>query len=360
MNTSIKAAIGIVSALILSSALALDVLDQHELHDAERIDLQFPHQDDHLSATLLLPEGNGPFPVVVFIHGDGPTDRFADGGYIPIMNNLLRNGIASFSWDKAGVGQSSGHWLEQTMADRANEAAQAISLLKHQEKVGNIGVLGFSQGGWVLSQLAENKADYDFMIAVGVAVNWQRQSEYLQQQRMLHSGFSNDQIDTVRQYERRVIQDILLPQAPYNEYLAFMEHNPPPSGAYAEPMSQSRYQFVARNLKVDMELGLAQIKVPFLGIFGDSDLNVDVRESLAAITKAFNTTGHQEYQLSLLPNATHSMLKADSYNFQTTSQWTTMAQLNYLLEGEDAFAEGFFDLLVNWIHGISAKEKLKS
>ncbi len=46
------------------------------------------------------------YDVAVFIHGDGPHDRTSNGHYAFIMNALLKNNIACFSFDKAGVGDS--------------------------------------------------------------------------------------------------------------------------------------------------------------------------------------------------------------------------------------------------------------
>ena len=357
MHKKLIKVVSVLSAIILLCGTAsLAILDQHELKFGKRIDTHFDYQGTTLGASLLMPEGEGPFPVVIFIHGDGPADRFAHDGYVSIMNTFLAQGIACLSWDKAGVGQSSGNWLGQTMQDRADEAVQALQLLKQNPSIiqDKIGAIGFSQGGWVLSQLAADNADLNFMIAVGVAVNWQRQSEYLQRRRMQQSGFDNAQIEIVREYGRRMDQQVFIPQRPYSDYLAYLENHPPPEGALAGPMSEARYQFVTQNIQVDMEAGLQQLRIPFLGIFGEQDANVDVKESINILRRTFSDSGHPDYRLELIPNATHSLLRADTYNFQTSAEWSKIAQLSYLLEGSSAFAEGFLDLLADWARAITA------
>ncbi len=333
----------------------LIILDQHEPKYGHRIDKIFSHNDTQLSSTLLLPEGNGPFPLMVFIHGDGPTNRWGNDGYIPVMNQFLKNGVACLSWDKAGVEESSGNWLDQTMRDRAEEVTQAIKSIRSNQYIDseNIGVIGFSQGGWVLSELAGMDADINFMIAVGVAINWQSQSQYLLEKRMSLQGFDQDQIHRVQQYEGDLIDNVLLPQAPYHEYLSAMRQKTPSEGALNEPMSNDRYQFVLHNLNADMENGLSQVDVPFLGIFGQADLNVNVQESVSKISQIFEQSKHQNYQLKVIPNATHSLLNADYYNFQTYQEWSTLAQISYLLEGPDAFADGFLDLLTEWTMSVT-------
>jgi hypothetical protein len=81
--------------------------------------LSFTHHQDLLQGTLILPPDKVYPPFVLLIHGDGPQDRWSDGGYIPLVNFLVSQGIAVFSWDKPGVGESTGNWLAQTMSDRA-------------------------------------------------------------------------------------------------------------------------------------------------------------------------------------------------------------------------------------------------
>ena len=57
---------------------------------------------------LQFPAGAGPFPVVVFVHGDGPNSRTSGVTYPPIMERMLRAGYATFAWDKPGTGESTG------------------------------------------------------------------------------------------------------------------------------------------------------------------------------------------------------------------------------------------------------------
>ncbi len=57
-----------------------------------------------LPGTYLLPEGEGPFPAVVFVHGSGPSDRDETLGSLTpfrdIAEGLARRGIASLRYDK--------------------------------------------------------------------------------------------------------------------------------------------------------------------------------------------------------------------------------------------------------------------
>jgi len=85
----------------------------------EEIDSNFLSKDTHLTGKLILPKlKKESYPVLIFIHGDGAMPYDAYGYYHSLWNNLAKNGIASYSWNKAGVDTSSGNWITQSMDDR--------------------------------------------------------------------------------------------------------------------------------------------------------------------------------------------------------------------------------------------------
>ena len=60
--------------------------------------------DDALPGTLAMPDGDGPFPAVVLVHGSGPQDRNQTYGpnhpFLDIARGLAARGIASLRYDK--------------------------------------------------------------------------------------------------------------------------------------------------------------------------------------------------------------------------------------------------------------------
>jgi hypothetical protein len=45
--------------------------------------------NDVLAGTLILPPGKLSPPFVLLVHGDGPQDRWSEGGYIPLVKFLV-------------------------------------------------------------------------------------------------------------------------------------------------------------------------------------------------------------------------------------------------------------------------------
>ncbi|MHA3913752.1 alpha/beta hydrolase [Halovulum sp. GXIMD14793] len=83
-------------------------LADHDLGHWQSEVFDFTAGETRLTGTLWQP-GSPPVAAVVLVHGDGPQDRSLQGGYAPMINMLLESGIAVASWDKPGVGSSSGN-----------------------------------------------------------------------------------------------------------------------------------------------------------------------------------------------------------------------------------------------------------
>lgn len=106
--------------------------------------IHFQHGEVTLAGVLCLPLFPGPHPAVVYIPGSGPAARDGLGMLPQHWEAFARRGIASLSWDKPGIGNSTGDWTAQSMEDRAHEGLAAIRLLKERQEVApnKIGVWG--------------------------------------------------------------------------------------------------------------------------------------------------------------------------------------------------------------------------
>ena len=118
--------------------------------------LPVPALDGELPGTLLLPNGEGPFPAVVLVHGSGANDRDeAVGALKPfrdLAEGLAARGIAVYRFDKRtyvfGTRMVTDHGI--TLEDESiDDAVAAVQLLARQEGIDpeRIWVLGHSLGG---------------------------------------------------------------------------------------------------------------------------------------------------------------------------------------------------------------------
>lgn len=322
----------ILAVLIVLAAFSLRGLLDQDLERRTSEAFPFSNGSTRLAGTLWLPDRRPPQAAIVLVHGDGPQDRTSDNGYAPLINSLLDAGIAVASWDKPGIGASTGDWLAQSMQDRADETAAALAALRQRLPHITTGALGFSQAGWVLPKLRAPQAD--LLVLAGPAVSWIDQGRYFGIVRRLREGMGRAAAE--READLQAEQDT----ADFG----------PAAGADAARrtgLGAARYAFIRRNLFADATNDLSALDIPILAVWGEDDLNVDApaewrryRTLLANRTNA---------NVVLVPNATHGLLRTDPYNAQLTSEWPLIRVARFLIEGRRAYASSALSTITAFI-----------
>lgn len=102
----------------------------------------------------------------VLMHpGSGPSDRHNDSLFPPIRDGLVAAGIAVASFDKRGVGGSTGRWQDAGIAEQADDVRASLDHLAARGATEPIGLFGHSQGGWVVVEAARGPTAARFVIA---------------------------------------------------------------------------------------------------------------------------------------------------------------------------------------------------
>src|ERR671936_2185334 len=124
-----------------------------DVSDHREVDVRFSCEGAQQSATAYLPTGAGPYPGVVWVHGNGPERRLSYGP--GITSALVQAGIAVLSYDKRGVGQSQGSCCPgdaghfNLIAADATGAVNALSAMPGID-ARHVGLIGASQAGWLI------------------------------------------------------------------------------------------------------------------------------------------------------------------------------------------------------------------
>ncbi|MCA8299543.1 alpha/beta hydrolase [Burkholderia sp. AU30198] len=336
MKRIVIAGIALVLLLLAAvGAVVLRGLSDFELKGADVATLAFRAGDADLVGTLALPAHAPDAPIVLLVHGDGPRTRFSDDAMLPLVNSLLDAGIGVFAWDKQGTGRSSGDWLTQSMQDRANETIAAMARVR--ATVGpahKIGLLGFSQGGWVIPRVA-NAVRPAFSVIIGGAVSWRRQGTYLTRQQLEATGLQPDRIDATLAAERRD-NDAIFGQA-----------DVPADPRRRPDIEPRRFGFIARNYLEDASQALATMQGPVLAVWGAQDRNVDPLDEANAYTHAF--ANQPDRRVAVVPDATHALLRSSWFDYQLESDWPTWKQWLYTALGRDAYAPDTLGPIEAWI-----------
>ncbi|MEI2405582.1 alpha/beta hydrolase family protein [Niallia taxi] len=241
--------------------------------------------------------------VVIFVHGDGAQNATQDGGYKPLMERFAKQGFASISWDKLGVGKSSGNWLNQSMDDRAKEVEEVIDWAKEQKNISTnkIIIWGASQAGWVIPKVQKNRDDITASIIVAPAINWLKQGQYYTTMKMKRENKTNQQISN------ELIKDakkskIIESGSSYEEYKQITRD----SG-----MSNERYSFVQKNISSDATEDIKKIKSPVFLILAEKDENVDSDETERIYKRLLSD---KQLKVKTITGVGHSMINPVLFN----------------------------------------------
>ncbi|AZM95590.1 alpha/beta hydrolase family protein [Vreelandella venusta] len=312
-----------------------------------RREISFVHAGHTLKGVLVLPSSTAmPDSCVVFVHGSGDMPRDAYGYYEPLWRLFVEQGWCSLSWDKPGVGESEGDWRLQSMADRADEVAEAIEFLHTHVGLGErqTGLIGFSQAGWVLPKVANLRDDITFLISVSGAVNWLDQSRYSGRQRMIAEGLTEQEIKA-EEYAAQQVNALIQRNAPYTTYLEHIEGE-----VDVEPMSEAFWGFAKRNWQADVRSDLEAIKVPMLALFGSHDAYVDPVSSATAYRQLLERSAAPFFEVHRVDDADHSLMKSDQLkpDHQGMGAWLKLFKIWFL--GDAIFADGVLDSLTSWLN----------
>ncbi|MDO6708390.1 S9 family peptidase [Photobacterium sp. 1_MG-2023] len=299
--------------------------------------ITFQSGENRLSGVFLHPTNHQPSKaVLLFVHGDGAMPFDAEGYYPLIWDQLRAEGYSILSWDKPGIGASTGNWLDQSMTDRQNEVLAAIQWVqsRYHFTPQTTGIIGFSQAGWILPALATHaKAHIGFMVGIGFATNWIEQSRYYTRIQQEEAGASAADIQAaLSAYDQEIA---LLHQRPsYADYRKIMGN---------DAMPEARYSFVLKNLDADAKADYERLEIPTLLMWGEHDLNVDA----ALEYQRQQHLSNMSVTATLIPFANHGLLHTHHFPRQKMDFWDLL-KLHWL--GQAAFAPAALDTLTDWLN----------
>ncbi len=149
---------GAIDGLVIDLYTGPEQAESAEIRNYTELQLAFPVEElnGELPGTLTIPEGEGPFPAVVLVHGSGPSDRDESIGMLKpfrdIAEDLAGKGIAVYRFEKRTLvygGIMAADRSATLMDESVVDAARAVQMLAGQEKIDpeRIFVLGHSLGG---------------------------------------------------------------------------------------------------------------------------------------------------------------------------------------------------------------------
>ncbi|MFJ6700010.1 alpha/beta hydrolase family protein [Streptomyces sp. NPDC091272] len=252
---------------------------------------------------------------VVMIGGSGPTDRDNGTYFPPIRQHFLEAGFTVLSYDKRGVGQSSGDWRTATLDDLAADAAAALSFLRAQPEVQPraAGLWGHSEGGWVALRASAARDGLPWVVTnscPGVSPAEQERYALANHLTDLH-GDGHPQIrntlslyDQLAQAGRR---DVGFSTA---QQLVDDAGAPPGLDYYWGEVDEHLWSFLKRKQDHDPVPDLLQLRCPHLALFGGADTTVPVADSIRIFAAASCYSArppHATLSVEVFPGGDHRL-----------------------------------------------------
>jgi dienelactone hydrolase len=305
-----------------------------------REEVRFSNGDVQLVGTLITPATQGPYPAVILVHSSGAEDREY---LLPYARFLIRHGMAVLGYDKRGVGASTGDWNKASLDDLAGDVVAAFEYLKTRNDIQRtqIGMLGWSQAGWVMPLAATRAKDFAFLISIcGAGVSGAETTIDQARNEMVANGMRPQMIDQI--VELMTLQyDYLRTGQGWDQYLAArqtiaarMGGNPPE--AFPATQDHPYLQFIRPLILHDPAPTIRQLQLPVLALFGELDNNILAEKNRAAWEAALTAGGHRDYTLRILPKANHALLEAKVGN-------------NAEMKSLQRFVPAYFEVVLAWL-----------
>lgn len=345
-------------------------------------EVKFTMNTEELNGILTCPDSDVPYPAIVLLHGSDRSDM-NNPYYTDHAENLVRAGFAVLRYDGPGwAGGSSGNSGFETLEYRTDEAIAAVKYLQSRPDINPyaIGLWGISQGGWVCQMVAASYHDVAFIIPVsGPGVTPAEQEVYRVEAESRAAGFSGDEIARAV-LMRRLMVDIVLTAPMYQEVnlsesrrlgggpwseMTELAYNQNPVDLVAEygrvievlksikderwakflhleqvltmlnSFPPQAWEMVKAQMRAVMDVNpadfLTKVHCPVLAIFGENDTSIPVDKSIVLYKQYLGEAGNQAFTSKVFPNASHTIRVGE------------------------AFAPGYFDLMLNWLGNLLVK-----
>ncbi len=293
-------------------------------------DVEFSSGDVVLAGWLASPARDKALAGVVLVGGSGPADRDNGTYFPPIREHLADAGIAVLSYDKRGVGSSSGDWLDSNLDDLAADATAALGFLRAQPGVqaAPAGLLGHSEGGWVALRAAAGRDDVPWVITSGCPGMTPAAQERHTLAGALHRAGEQDPDRMLALFDRLV--EAGRRDGDFAE-AARIVSSARPSQAFLDywsDMDQRLWEFLKRTQDYDPVPDALRLRCPHLAVFGGADELVSVADSTRLFSAAACHPGRDHraaLTVEVFPGASHR-IQAGADAGLAPGYLTTLAQ----------------------------------
>ena len=261
---------------------------------------------------------------------------------------FVARGFAVLSYDKRGVGKSTGNWREASFEDLADDAVAAAKFLQARTDIAanQIGFWGLSQGGWIAPLAASRFPDAAFAIALsGGGLSPAETELFDTEYELTKAGYAANEISDALAFQKLKNEIIASPtsNAKWDEYAKARAiakdkkwfRHPGLDVWGPERRDDPFWTNMRRSYVYDPAPTLRASKAPLLAIFGELDTPEGVKAEVRAIRQILDQAGRRDYTVKVYPNGSHNLMEVPPDN---PNEYVRLKR----------FPPGFFETMVDW------------
>jgi len=280
-------------------------------------ELGFSSDGVELSGTLALPSGSGPFAAAILVAGSGPVDRDGNAQGMPmdayrqLAHALAEAGIASYRYDKRGVGESGGAASLASRDDLVADLAQALDAVKQQAEIdaSRVFIIGHSEGAYLAPAVAIENPDLAGIVLLSGAARPLDEITDWQVQTLLElQGATDEQIAVALEQQAEYYAFVETSEGEWSDYTVedvkaeiSWANDAMAQQLLATPLSLS---WLRQHYLDEPAETLVQVTVPVLAIGGGKDVQVPAEEA-NRIQTVLTDAGNTDVQGMVLEDLNH-------------------------------------------------------
>lgn len=264
---------------------------------AQERELRWANGEIELAGALLLPPGPGPHPAAVILHGSGDADRRQPWAR-EVAAALVAEGVAVLLPDKRGCGASGGSWRRADFADLATDALAGARAVRELPEIdaAQVGLVGLSQGGHVVSVAAAQDASLAFVVDVsGGAVSMAETVAWEVERAWRREGAPEEGVELGLEL-LRASDDFARGVGGWERYLEVrrrveQEYGPRAVATFPESPGDPYWDWWGAVVDFDPMTWWWTVDVPVLFLFGAEDENQPTAASVERIAEVMQPEG---------------------------------------------------------------------
>lgn len=245
-----------------------------------------------LEAELFIPNGGtNRKPAIVFAPGSGDAlYQHYDPDFVEtyLLDTFLAHDFAVLLVNKRGMGASEGLYTSRSIEGRAEDLlASAQTLRAHpQIDAAQIGLVGHSEGGWVVAYAAAQDPEIAFFVSfAGPTITRMEQAIDMYGYEAICSGLEGAELE---------------------QYVEKRTKNTELGMKIGKVTNFGLLGFDYRSMGFDPAESLKAIKKPGLYIFAENDILVIPDRNIERMNEIFNSTVPENLTMTVAKDATHS------------------------------------------------------